>query len=178
MQSHCLAATIFEAADDHGVEPAALTRLRQFRGAFLLFCQGCGGEFLGKAFLLGVEMIPPGGVGFHGQFELFARGQRFIGMGMQRLDQELKADVFGEIAFLAFAALLEVVPGVATSGADFAFDSRAQRIELDVASAIGDGFRAEQGVFETAVPETAAEIVADIVAFGELSLQKQGAGPY
>ena len=90
---------------------------------------------------------------------------------MQRFDQELKADVFAEFAFLAAAALLEVVPGVASCGTNLAFDSRTQRIELDVAGAGGDGLGAEQGVFETAVPETAAEIVADVVALGKLSLQ-------
>jgi len=90
---------------------------------------------------------------------------------MQRFDQELKADVFAEFAFLAAAALLEVVPGVPSCGADFALDSRTQRIELDVAGAGGDGLGAEQGVFESSVPETAAKVVADIVALGKLSLQ-------
>ena len=171
MESHRLAATILEAANDKGVKPTALTRLRELCSAFLFFGQGCGGAFLSKTFLLGVEMLTPCGVGLDCQFEFFARGQGFVGMGMQRLDQELKADVFAKVAFFAAAALLEVVPRVATCGTNLAFDSRAQRIELDVAAARGDGLGAEQGVFEAAVPETAAEIVADVVSFGELSLQ-------
>ena len=134
--------------------------------AFLFFGQGSGGAFLGEAFLLGVEVLAPGCVGLDRQFKLFAMRQRFVGMGMQRLDQELKADVFAEVAFLAAAALLEVVPGVATCGANLALDSRTKRIELDVAAARGNGLGAEQGVFEAAVPKTAAEIVADIVALG------------
>ena len=143
-----MAATILEAANDQGVKPTALTRLRELCSAFLFFGQGCGGEFLGKKFLLGVEMLTPGGVGLDCQFEFFARRQRFVGMGVQRLDQELKADVFAKVAFFAAAALLEVVPRVATCGTNLAFDSRAQRIELDVAAAGGDGLGAEQGVFE------------------------------
>ena len=116
-------------------------------------------------------MLTPCGVGLDRQFKLFARRQRFVGVGMQRLDQELKADVFTKVAFFAAAALLEVVPGVAACSADLAFDSRTKRIELDVAGAGGDGLGAEQGVFEAAVPKTAAEIVADVVALGKLSLQ-------
>ena len=83
----------------------------------------------------------------------------------------MKADVFAEVASFAAAALLEVVPRVATCGADFALYSRTKRIELNVAGARGDGLGAEQGVFEASVPETATKLVADIVALGELTLQ-------
>ena len=114
-------------------------------GATQCVGQGSGGEFLSQAFLLGIEMLTPCGVGLDRQFELFARRQRFVGMGVQRLDQELKADVFAKVAFLAAAALLEVVPGVASCGTNLAFDSRAQRIGKTGGSKTAKQGAAKQG---------------------------------
>ena len=98
---------------------------------------------------------------FHRQVELLALTERLFGVGMEALKQEPEAGMFAEVAFALAARFLEVVPGIASCGTHPLLDAGAQGVELDVASASGDGSFIEKREPEASVPEGATALMAE-----------------